>query len=128
MGDSQIHASDHLEKSAELCALMYPLPSNNVICQCILVCFMEKRKYYNREMSEIPINNYVSIDHTFKVSSNIGYHRSDGKRVTLYNSMFIVLNEVGPVVARQLTSSTSVDEVSSLLLELKCRISQPITV
>ena len=42
VGDSQIHASDHLEKSAELCALMYPLQSYNVICQCILVCFREK--------------------------------------------------------------------------------------
>ena len=42
--------------------------------------------------------------------------------------MFIVLNEVGQVVAWQLTSSTSIDEVSSMLLELKCRILQPITV
>ena len=42
--------------------------------------------------------------------------------------MFIVLNEVGQVVTWQLTSSTSIDEVSSMLLELKCQILHPITV
>ena len=83
---------------------------------------LQGERKYNREMREIPINDYVFIDHTFKVSFNIGYHRSDGKWVTLYNSVFIVLNKVSQVVAWQLTSSTSMDEVSSMLLEFKCRL------
>lgn len=128
VGDSRVCASNYLEKCEEMNALRYPIPSNDVICQCILVHFMEKRSYYNYEMSQIPIDNYISVDHTFKVSSNIGYKRSDGKWVTLYNSVFIVLNEIGQVVAWQLTSSTSIDEVAFMLSELKSRIHQPVTV
>ena len=128
VGDSQVCASNYLEKCEEMRALRYPIPSNDVICQCILVHFMEKRSYYDREMSQMPIDNYISIDHTFKVSSNIGYKRSDGKWVTLYNSVFIVLNEFGQVVAWQLTSSTSIDEVSFMLSELKSCMHQPVTV
>ena len=67
-------------------------------------------------MESIKIKKF---DHTFKVASNIGYLRPDGKWVTLYESIFIVLNEEGVVVAWQFTKTTSLEEEKSLLLSLK---------
>ena len=46
-------------------------------------------------MSKISSDCAVSFDHTFKVASNIGYVRSDGRWITQYNSVFIVMNEHG---------------------------------
>lgn len=50
------------------------------------------------------------------------------KWITLYDSVFIVLNDVGQVVSWQFTSSTSFDEIKALLSDLKTRLSEPITV
>ena len=51
-----------------------------------------------------------------------GYLQHDGKWVTQYGS---VMNELGQVVTWQLTNSTSFDEVSLLLHDLKNRIDLP---
>ena len=48
--------------------------------------------------------------------------RPDGKWVTLYKSLFIVMNELGQVLAWQFTSSTSIDEVKDLLKNLQSRL------
>ena len=58
---------------------------------------------------------YLSFDHTFKVTANLGYLRPDGKWVPLYNSLFIALNNAGQVIAWQLTQSTAIDETGDLL-------------
>lgn len=52
-------------------------------------------------MTSIKVQSCIRLDHTFKVASNIGYLRPDGKWVTLYESIFIVLNEDGTVEAWQ---------------------------
>lgn len=124
----QSSTADSLDKSEELTSIKLPFPSNNLIYHCILVHFMERKNFYNSEMDSIPISSYLSIDHTFKIASNIGYRRSDGKWVTLYNSLFIVLNELGQVVMWQFTNSTSFDEVTPMLTYLKTRIQQPISI
>ena len=68
------------------------------------------------------VKKFLSFDHTFKVAANIGYVRSDGKWVTLYNSVFIVMNEMGQIVAWKFTTSTSLDEVTFLLNNLHNRL------
>ena len=45
--------------------------------------------------------------------------------MTLYESIFIVLNEEGAVVAWQFTKTTSLEEVKPLLLSLTKRIELP---
>ncbi len=50
---------------------------------------------------------WLSVDHTFKVSANIGYFRSDHKWITQYNSLFIIMNELGQVLSWQFTKSES---------------------
>lgn len=64
------------------------------------------------------------LDHTFKLASNIGFVRSDGKWITLYNSVFIAMNEHGQVVSWQFTKTTSLDEVVMQLHNLCNRRSQ----
>ena len=119
---------ESLEKSDQIRCMQSPIPSNDVIRKCVLVDFMQLKDYYNSEMYYLPIGTHISIDHTFKVAANIGYRRSDKKWVTLYNSLFIILNQFGQIISWQLTSSTSFDEVDDLLSDMKQRISQPTVV
>ena len=123
-----IEAINYLERCEEIKFLQQPVPSNDVLCKCLLAWFMERRSFYDMEMLAIPIGDYISLDHTFKVPSNIGYTRADGKWVTLYNSVFIVLNDIGQVVTWQFTASTSFSEVETLLADLNVRTDHPVTV
>ena len=63
----------------------------------------------------------LSADHTFKVSSNIGFW-CNGKWVRLYDSLFIVMNEAGVVMSWQLCKGTSFSAVEGLLHRLKDRL------
>lgn len=51
-----------------------------------------------------------------------GYFRSDGQRVSQYDSLFIVLNEIGEVVSWMFTKSTAFDEVRPLLKDTSRRM------
>ncbi len=66
-------------------------------------------------MISILSDRWISIDHTFKVASNIGYFRSDHMWVTQYNSVFIVMNELGQVLSWQPTKGETSSEVKQLL-------------
>ena len=115
-------STDGLQQSTAVKLLSEPAPSNDILNQCFLADFFENRDAYNLHMSLLPIKEFISLDHTFKVASNIGFLRSDGKWVTLYNSVFIAMNEHGQVVTWQFTSSTSLDEVKPQLETLQERM------
>lgn len=61
------------------------------------------------------IGSIISFDHTFKIASNIGYYRKDKVWVSQYDSLFLVMNCKGEVVAWQFTKGTSFEHVRSLL-------------
>ena len=85
--------------------------------------------FYFSQMSSLSASTYISIDHTFKVTANIGYLRADGRWITHYNSLFIVLNNIGQVIAWQFTRTTSTDECEDFLYALKDRctwLGQPV--
>ena len=63
----------------------------------------------------------LSADHTFKVSANIGFW-CEGKWIQLYDSLFIVMNEIGIVLAWKLCKGTAFDKVEDLLTSLKDRL------
>ena len=42
-----------------------------------LVEFQSKQKFYTMSMANIKIKELISIDHTFKIASNIGYLHSN---------------------------------------------------
>ena len=65
--------------------------------------FAESRHLYFQEMTSLHTVNYLSIEHTFKVAANIGYLRPDERWITQYNSLLIVLKNIGQVIAQQFT-------------------------
>ena len=108
-----------------LTSIMQPFPTNDIIARCFVIHFQECEHGYLSHMAGIKIQRCIRLDHTFKLASHIGYLRPDGKWVTLFETIFIVLNEEGVVVARQFTKSTSLEEVRPLLCKLKERIELP---
>ena len=99
-----------------------PLPSNDILRKCFLVQFAQNQHLYTTSMAKKTAKKFISFDHTFKVAANLGYLRPDGKWITQYNSAFIVMNEVGHIMAWQFTKTTSIDEVNSLLKGVSRRI------
>ena len=99
-----------------------PFPTNDLIARCFIIVFQKYERAYASHMARFKVQRCLRLDHTFKVASNIRYLRSDGKWVTLYDTIFIVLNEEGIVVSWQFTKSTSLEEVKPLLVALKERI------
>ena len=95
--------------------IQFPTPSNDILAKCFLAHFLQRKDDYERHMSSLTANTLISFDHTFKVASNIGFIRGDGRWITQYKSIFFVLNEVGQVLTWQLTSTTSLDEVKPVL-------------
>ena len=70
--------------------------------------------------------SFISYDHTFKVSKNIGMVRpgNEDKFVTQFNNLYIVLNEEGKIVDWRLTKTTSFEEIREVLLQYKSRLEQ----
>ena len=102
--------------------ISHPIPTNDMISRCFIITFEENELHYTKQMLQVEVKNCLRLDHTFKVASNVGYLRSDGKWITQYSSVFIVLNEKGEVVTWQLTNSTSLDEVEKTLTKLRERV------
>lgn len=97
-------------------------PSNDFIESVFLADFMDKENLYTARMVDIDIgpNEWISMDHTFKVACNIGLKRkSDSKWETLYDSLFCVMNEKGQVMGWQFTKGTSFESVRKLLQGLR---------
>ena len=86
------------------------------ITRAFLRAFSECEGMYIQHMAS-HCGHWLSADHTFKVSANIGYW-SNQKWIKLYNAVFIVMNEENKVLAWQLTRGTSIDTVQSLLTGL----------
>lgn len=62
--------------------LYQPHPSNDLMTNCFLQNFVENKCIYFREMEALSTSGFISIDHTFQVTSNLGYLRPDGKWVS----------------------------------------------
>ena len=97
-------------------------PSNDVLSKCFLAEFLDHEK---KEMTCISVGESISFDHTFKVATNIGYLREDGKWISQYDGLF-VLNRNGQVLTWQLTRGTSFAHVKTLLQHLLKRPDQQI--
>jgi hypothetical protein len=96
-------------------------PSNDILSKCFLGEFFEHEQLYLREMVSLPTTTSISFDHTFKVASNIGYFREDGKWINEYDALFVVLNENGHILTWQFTKGTSFAFIQQLLENLRSR-------
>jgi len=90
-----------------------------LITRAFLRAFTECENMYTQHMAS-QIGKWLSADHTFKISANIGYWKNK-QWVKLYNSVFIVMNEHNKVLAWQLARGTSIDTVKTLLTGLNER-------
>ena len=84
-----------------------------LITRAFLRAFTECENMYTQHMAS-QIGKWLSADHTFKISANIGYWKNK-QWVKLYNSVFIVMNECNKVLAWQLARGTSIDTMETLL-------------
>lgn len=102
---------------------MWSTPSNDFIETIFLADFWEKEKLYTHRMiSEVGTDDWISMDHTFKVACNIGIKRkSDNKWEKMFDSLFCVLNEKGQVMGWQLTKGTSFENIRDLIQRINSR-------
>ena len=96
-------------------------PSNNILAMCFLAKFLSMEQVYLAEIQSVQTTNTISFDHTFKIASNIGYLREDKVWITLYDSLFLILNVNGKVVSWQLTKGTSFHQTEGILKEVRER-------
>ena len=96
-------------------------PSNDFIESVFLADFVDKENLHTARMAiDTGPNEWISMDHKFKVACNIGLKRkSDSKLETLYDSLFCVMNEKGQVMGWQFTKGTSFESVRKLLQGIK---------
>lgn len=104
----------------------YPRISRFTITSIFLSSFFQKKEeFFNDNMRSLTCRNgWISIDHTFKISSNIGYFRSDKKWIAQYNSVFFVMDDEGKVLTWQFTKTEATAEIRELLEGLYCRSKQ----
>ena len=92
---------------------MHACPSLFLLFQLFALFYQQKEQFITSEMVKLR-GSIVSLDHTFKVSSNFGLFDLN-KWSIQYDSLFLVLNESGQVLAWQLTRGTSFKQVHTLL-------------
>lgn len=116
---------DPLDESDVYAEELYSFPSSDHIISIFLRDFETKRETYQNEMKKVT-GSFISCDHTFKVSKNIGMVRpgNEDKFVTQFNNLYIVLNEEGKIVDWRLTKTTSFEEIREVLVQYKSRLEQ----
>jgi len=68
--------------------IMKSCPSKHIIRDCFVNWFETYERFFRDELASTLVHECISFDHTFKLASNIGYWRSDGKWVAQYDSAF----------------------------------------
>ena len=91
-----------------------------IVTACYMHNYFKKEHLYARRMCQMTAVA-LSADHTFKVSANVGFWLR-GKWVQLYNSLFIVMNEIGIVLTWQFCRGTSFAAVEDQLRSLQERL------
>ena len=116
---------DPLEESEVYADELYSFPSSDHIISIFLRDFETKRDTYQNEMKKVT-GSFISCDHTFKVSKNIGMVRpgNEDKFVTQFNNLYVVLNEEGKIIDWRLTKTTSFEEIREVLQKYKSRLDQ----
>ena len=88
-----------------------------IVSACYMHDYFKKEHLYVRRMCQMTAES-LSADHTFKVSANVGLWLR-GKWVKLYDSLFIVMNEIGMVLSWQFCKGTSFAAVEGQLRSLR---------
>ena len=122
-GSSTLHSAlqgTFNNRNAETNQCQIQPPGRRVITNCFFRCYFEQEHVYSQCMSELRCI-WLSADHTFKVSPNIGAW-CQGVWVKQFDSLFTVLNEKGQVLAWRLTRGRAFHKVKNALQNLKGRL------
>ncbi|XP_057302830.1 uncharacterized protein LOC130636992 [Hydractinia symbiolongicarpus] len=87
-------------------------PSDNLIKKCFVMHYQGNVEHFDWHFHHVQVK-MLSCDHTFKCAANIGYEKN-GRWVMQFDSVFIILNEMGKVKNFRLTKGTSFEVISSL--------------
>lgn len=98
-------------------------PGAELLRQTYLLCITMYEDKINPNKQPIEAQ-WISMDHTFRVSVNIGIVRQDGTWVNLYDSLFIVLNQDGLVLSYKLVKGRSFDCIEAELTDVRDRLMQ----
>lgn len=99
--------------------LRYQVPSEDFLELIFLESITPNIPLYNHAMTQISAIS-LSLDHTFRISKNVGFKRSsDGKWITQYKCVFIVLNEKGQVMRWKFTPGEAFEHIKPLLVEIR---------
>lgn len=110
-----------LKQTFAKCPLL-KTPCRDTIQTIFLETFANRKHLLENHMDSL-LARSISMDHTFKVSKNIGAVRSvDNKWVQQFSALFIVLNEQGLVLTWALTEKENFAEISPLLTSLRDRL------
>ena len=100
-----------LQTTQSIYYLHRPYPSNDLFTGCFLQNKFENKCIYFKDMAALSTSDYISIDHTFKVTANLGYLRPDGKWVS--TSPMVDDSKPGPSSVVDLTDLTSYSPTQS---------------
>lgn len=103
-------------------------PSRNTISDFFLHYFNLNEDLFVKRMSSISVEaEWLCCDHTFDITSSIGYERTEDKNwIRQYDSLFSVMNERGQIVTWQLTQTQGFDNIRRLLEQLSKRLSSQV--
>ena len=96
-------------------------PGEKVIASRIAGNYLKKEHLYTKRMCQMTAEKWLSCDHTFKVSANVGFWLNK-RWVKLYDTLFIILNEAGIVLSWKLCKGTNFLSVENILKLLKERL------
>uniref|UniRef100_A0A7M5XP13 Uncharacterized protein n=2 Tax=Clytia hemisphaerica TaxID=252671 RepID=A0A7M5XP13_9CNID len=98
------------------------LPKVDAIEDLFKAWFRMNKSMYTNSMKSLPAR-ILTIDHTFKVTSNVGmFRQGDNKEwVKLYNSLFVALNKRKQIVTWHFTQGEKFSLVRDILDKLKER-------
>ncbi len=97
-------------------------PSHDLLEDMFLYTYRSLSHLYKAKLEDVSAS-LLSMDHTFKVCSNIGHIcKSSGKWITLYDSLIALMNEDGYVLGYKLTASTAFAAAEPLMLTIKNRL------
>ena len=101
-------------KVEEIVEVMKKLsPSRMMFQRCLVHNFLVYYEGYKVEFDKIPFE-ILCGDHTFRVAANIGFYKN-GKWITQYDCVFILINEKGHVKGFKFSKGTGFDRVHDLL-------------
>ena len=99
------------------------MPSTDTVHQCFLYIVRENKQFFRQNVSE-KTAKWMSADHTFKVAANIRCMLPNVSWSKQFDSLYIVMNEIGQALTYKLTKGTAISKVQDILNNLKRRLDQ----